>query len=86
MCYLKLPFPVSSQLILVDVIGYRIYDETKHVLVAKNDPEEMEVVIHQMNVYDIVPDGQPEAGKFIRWMAFTERSQLFKRVEVARQA
>lgn len=53
---------------------------------AKGDPAQKEVVIHQMNVYDLVPDGEPEMGKFMRWMAFTERGALFERIAVARNA
>ena len=78
--------PCSLLIMISDIIGDRVYNECDVHFVAKGDPEQKEVVMHRMDVYDRVPKGQPEEGLIRVWIAYFDPGPLRERVMAAKAA
>ena len=76
----------ATEIKFLDVVGDRIYNECEVTYVAAGDPEQKESEMHRINMYDRVPQGQPEAGRIRRWMALFDSGPLQERMKVAKEA
>ena len=75
---------MSHEILTIDIVGNRIYNECNVTYIAKGDPEQKPVIMHRMNVYERERDDEGDDWKIAKWMAFFDSTPLKERMALSK--